>query len=105
MSLLGSRFVVAFVLVSVLFGGVRSLSAQNISTAQLAGTVRDPQGAVIPGATVTVTDPSKGFSRSVTTDAQGNYQLLELPPGEYTVTVTAPGFATQRTDVVLTVGA
>jgi hypothetical protein len=105
MSLLGSRFVVAFVLVSVLFGGVCSLSAQNISTAQLAGTVRDPQGAVIPGATVTATDASKGFSRSVTTDAQGNYQLLELPPGEFTVTVSAPGFATlEQRHVVLTVG-
>src|SRR5580658_8144848 len=70
-----------------------SLRAQSISTAELHGTVHDPSGAVVPNAAVTIDDPSKGFSRSTTSDSQGDYQLLLLPPGTYTVTVTATGFA------------
>ena len=101
-----SQFVAAFVVGCVLLCGVWSLGAQNISTAQLTGTVRDPQGAVIPGATVTITDPSKGFSRSVVSDGQGIYLVLELPPGGYTVTASAQGFTTlEQRNVVLTVGA
>src|ERR1700733_13189719 len=82
-----------------------SLRAQNISTAELHGTVHDPSGAVVPNAAITIDDPSKGFSRATTSDGAGNYQLLLLPPGTYEVTVTAPGFAklTEK-NVVLTVG-
>ena len=81
------------------------LHAQNTSTAQLEGSVRDTQGAVIPGATVVITDASKGFSRTDTTDAQGSYQLLLLPPGSYTLSVKANGFNTSlQQNVTLTVG-
>jgi outer membrane receptor protein involved in Fe transport len=82
-----------------------SLRAQNISTAELHGTVNDPSGAVIPNAAITIADASKGFSRSTTSDGQGNYQLLLLPPGTYVVTATAPGFdKLTEGHVVLTVG-
>ncbi len=82
-----------------------SLRAQNISTAELHGTIHDPSGAVIPNAAITIVDASKGFSRSTTSDDQGNYQLLLLPPGAYVVTATAPGFAKlTENNVVLTVG-
>ena len=81
------------------------LRAQNISTAQLNGTVHDQTGAVIPNAAVTISDESKGFSRSTTTDAQGNYRLLLLPPGTYTVKATATGFNTYVSqNVILTTG-
>ena len=82
-----------------------SLRAQNISTAELHGTIHDPSGAVVPNAAITIDDPSKGFSRTTTSDGAGNFQLLLLPPGTYEVTVTAPGFAklTEK-NVVLTVG-
>jgi hypothetical protein len=80
-----------------------ALLAQNTATAQLVGTVHDPQGAVIPGATVTITDASKGFSRSDTTDGAGNYLLL--PPGSYSVSVKATGFnESLQQNVTLTVG-
>jgi hypothetical protein len=80
-------------------------AAQSISSAQLNGVVKDPTGAIIPGATVTATDASKGFSRSDTTDAQGNYQLLQLPPGTYTITARANGFEqVLQNNVILTVG-
>jgi outer membrane receptor protein involved in Fe transport len=84
---------------------VTRLFAQNISTAQLNGSVHDPTGAVVAGATITIADASKGISRTTTSDGQGNYQLLLLPPGNYTVTASAPGFSTTtESNVVLTVG-
>ncbi len=82
-----------------------SASAQSISTAQLKGVVKDPSGAAIPGASVTAYDSSKGFRRSVVTDAGGQYQLVELPPGDYTITAVYKGFTKLvQTNVVLTVG-
>ena len=48
------------------------LFAQNISTAQLNGSVHDPTGAVVPGATITIADASKGLLRTTTSDGQGN---------------------------------
>lgn len=79
--------------------------SQTVSTAQLSGTVHDPSGAVVPSASVTITDASKGFSRSTMSDGQGNYQFLLLPPGTYIVTATATGFAKlTSSNVVLTVG-
>ena len=53
-----------------------SLRAQNISTAQLNGAVHDPSGAVVAGAVITAEDKSKGFSRSTTSNAEGNFQLV-----------------------------
>jgi len=79
--------------------------AQSVSTAQLNGTVRDPAGAEVVGAAITVADASRGISRSTVSDGQGNYQLLLLPPGTYTVTATSTGFAKlTATNVILTVG-
>ena len=81
------------------------LVAQNTATAQLSGTVRDSQGAVIPGARVAIIDVSKGFSRSDTTDGAGLYQLLLLPPGTYSISVKATGFnESLHQNVTLTVG-
>jgi hypothetical protein len=81
------------------------LQAQNISTAQLSGTVHDQTGAVIPNATVTIADASRGFSRTTTTDAQGNYKFFLLPPGTYTVTATYTGFNTVVSkNVILNIG-
>jgi Carboxypeptidase regulatory-like domain len=63
------------------------------STTSLRGTVSDPQGAVLPDATVTLSSPATGFSESKKTDRDGVYQFLQLPPGTYTLTVNKPGFA------------
>src|SRR5437773_2044764 len=73
---------------------VWSASAQDASTARLHGIVRDPKGALVQGAKVTVRDEQRNLERTpVTTDADGEYQILNLQPGPYTVTVEAPGFA------------
>src|SRR5689334_12351012 len=82
-----------------------SASAQTAATADLHGTVKDPNGAVIQGATVTVRDAARNFERSAQTNEAGYYTLLSLPPGHYTLTVTATGFAKLTAkDVGLTVG-
>lgn len=69
----------------------------QVSTGQIIGRVTDSSGNVIPGANVTVTNVGTGVvSRSVT-DAHGQYRVLELPIGNYTVSVRATGFA--KTDM------
>jgi hypothetical protein len=70
---------------------VVSANAQNIF-GSIVGTVSDPSGAVLTKATVTATSLSTDEKRTVTTDTQGNYQILSLPRGEYSVTVDAQGF-------------
>jgi hypothetical protein len=62
------------------------------STATLSGTVKDPSGAVLPGATITVVAAATGAQRVVTSDSAGNYVVPSLQPGTYTVQAQAPGF-------------
>jgi hypothetical protein len=59
----------------------------------LTGTVTDKTGAVIASAAVTLTDPATGQVRTSTADGQGNYQLTNLLPGTYTLSVQQSGFA------------
>ena len=68
-----------------------SLSAQQI-TGNIRGTVTDPSGAVIRGATVTAHQVETGLSRMTITDRNGNYVLLELPIGHYRLNVAVSGF-------------
>ncbi|MGE5321961.1 MAG: TonB-dependent receptor domain-containing protein [Actinomycetota bacterium] len=82
-----------------------SVFAQSAATAELHGVVKDPNGAVIQGATVSLHDPAKNITRSAETDAAGQYNLLSVPPAQYTLTVKAKGFAKYVADrVTLTVG-
>lgn len=66
-------------------------SAQQI-TANLSGTAVDASGAVVPGVLVTVTQTETGFTRSTTTNSQGEYSLVELPLGPYKLQAEAKGF-------------
>jgi hypothetical protein len=73
--------------------------AQSVSSGTIAGTVRDATGAVLPGVTVEAASPALIEKvRSAVTDAQGNYKIVELRPGAYTVTFTLPGFSTFKRD-------
>ena len=65
------------------------------STGGIQGTVKDPQGAVIPGATIEVTSPALIGKKTATTDAGGFFRFDLLPPGAYSLTVNAKGFAAQ----------
>src|ERR1700677_2348590 len=69
--------------------------------ATLTGTVTDASGAVIPNATVTIDQSAvNGASRTVQTDARGNYTVTNLAAGNYKVTVTANGFQTYAAENV-----
>jgi hypothetical protein len=86
------RLTRAVMTVPLLFTLVQAQS----STTSLRGTVSDPQGAILPDATVTLSNPGTGFSESKKTDRDGIYQFLQLPPGTYTLTVTKAGFTTLK---------
>src|SRR5579872_5993065 len=58
----------------------------------IVGTVKDPSGAVIADASVTVKNVATNASRKVQTNTAGDYSVPLLPPGEYEVTVEQPGF-------------
>ena len=64
------------------------------------GTVSDPQGAAVSGATVTVTDTSKGTTETATTNDSGNYSVTHLIPGSYDIRVQAQGFKPTETKAV-----
>lgn len=69
----------------------------QMTTGTILGTVHDSTGAVISGATITVTDTNKGTTKSDVSDANGNYTIPFLIPGTYTISVKAPGFKTDVT--------
>jgi hypothetical protein len=76
--------------------GAQAGAAGNIS-----GTVTDPTGAVLPGATVTIQNPVSQYQRSVKTDNAGHFGFANVPPNSYHMTVTMTGFGTYVHDVDL----
>ena len=88
----------------LLLGSVLALG-QGAATGDLHVTVKDSKGGVITNASVSARDEAKGFERSTSTNVEGQYSLLALPPGTYTVTVNAAGFAKATVKAVtVTVG-
>ena len=75
--------------VTVFFCG--SVVAQQ-ATSSVRGTVKDPQGSVVAGATVTLNNPETNTTRTVTTNDGGQFVFDQIPPGTYTVSVEAKGF-------------
>ena len=77
----------------------------QLQAGRIVGQVFDPQKAVVPGATITVTNPATNASVTVKTDASGNYVVTPLNPGTYSVSASARGFQTEvRSGIELTVG-
>ena len=75
------------------------------TTGTISGVVRDATAAVIPGATVTVTNVDTGISRSLSTGAQGRFNAPNLLPGNYEVQAQVAGFQTEvRSGITLSVG-
>jgi hypothetical protein len=82
-----------------------ALGQAQADAADLRGFVRDQQGAVVPNATVTARNPATNLSRTATTNDEGFYQILNLTPGNYDVTVEAPNFKRASLPAVnLTIG-
>lgn len=70
-------------------------------SSSLQGTVSDPTGAVIPGATVTLTNTDTRVTQTTITGSKGDYRFVSIAPGPYDVTATANGFAPHKTSVRL----
>ncbi|MCU0239924.1 MAG: carboxypeptidase-like regulatory domain-containing protein [Pyrinomonadaceae bacterium] len=85
---------------------VGAIFAQSqVSSADLTGTVTDPNGAIVPGATVTAKNNATGISRNTTTNDNGDYQFIALPIGNYTVSAEAKSFKKAViSPVTLTIG-
>ncbi len=82
-----ASFLTAIVVLSL------SLAANAQLGSSISGTVTDPTGAVIPGATVTLKNVATGATRTFTTGPSGRYNAPLLPPGDYEITIVASGFA------------
>src|SRR6185312_10127832 len=83
---------------------ISSLTWGQAITASLQGLVADKSGAVLPKATVMVTNTETGFSRTTTSDDGGEYKITSLPVGNYKVTAQASKFQPQTHVLTLTVG-
>ena len=90
----------------VVYGVFLASAASAQTNAVIAGVVRDTTGAFLPGVTVEASSPALiERARTSTTDDTGQYKILELRPGIYTVQFTLPGFATVRREgIELTTG-
>ena len=75
--------------------------AQGETTSAIVGEVKDATSAVVPGATVTITNHETGLKRSATTDVAGRFNFPQLKPGAYLVKVEAPGFEPQQNNNVI----
>jgi outer membrane receptor protein involved in Fe transport len=91
---------------SLVLGCVVALAQSQATTGNIEGRVLDPNQAAVAGATVTATNQNTGFEKSATTDDEGNYRIILLPTGIYTVkTSGAQGFQPSTlSNVVVTVG-
>lgn len=81
-----------------------ALAAQTVTSGEVAGTVTDPSKATVPNAVVTVASDATGALQKTITNADGIYRVSFLPPGSYTVTISAPGFQTARRKVAVSIG-
>jgi len=75
----------------------------QIATTSLRGTIKDPGGAVVPNATITLTDNSTGKVLRTQTDRDGGYIFTQVPPAHYIIKVAAPGFGDQQKSAELLV--
>ena len=71
-----------------------SLFSQTATTS-LRGTIKDPSGALVPGAKITLTDNAKGLTYASEANSAGQYVFPQIPPSKYTITAIAQGFGTQ----------
>ena len=100
------RFVTAAVAVCLFLALSGAAWGQaQATTGVIQGTVTDPSGAVVPGAKAEAKNLDTNFSRTQSTDSGGRFVFLQMPPGQYTVTVSKQGFTTVvQENFSLTVG-
>src|SRR5258705_6931058 len=100
------RTVLTVILACAALYCVSPVGAQQAATATLRGTIIDPHGAVISGASVVATQKDTGISRKTSSNADGLYVFSNLPPGSYEIRIQAAGFTNRvsSTPLALQVG-
>ena len=94
-----------FLLTFIVSVSLGALAQSQANSGNIEGHIADPNGAVVAGATVTATNEQTGLQKSTTTKDDGTFSIILLPPGVYTVVVSAPGFSSAEVkDVTVTVG-
>src|SRR5215204_4093794 len=95
------RFISMVLSITLCFAAV---AFGQTTTGNIEGTVTDPNGAVVPNASVTAksTGSTAGFSRTVTADSNGYFQFVQVPPGTYTVTTEVSGFKKSAQNITVT---
>ncbi|MGB9404181.1 MAG: carboxypeptidase regulatory-like domain-containing protein [Candidatus Acidiferrales bacterium] len=97
--------VVAFALLALVFLGYQPALAQStVGSGSVTGIVSDPQGAAVPGAKVTITNPATNQSVSLETNSAGVYNSGPLAPGSYLIKVESPNFKTTQVVVANQIG-
>ena len=74
--------------VSLALAASFAFSQSQATSGNVEGRVLDPNGAAVPGVTVTATNQQTGFEKTATSDEEGNYRIIVLPPGTYKVVAT-----------------
>jgi hypothetical protein len=80
-------------------GEMKSQSLGNAGTVE--GTVTDPSGAAVPGATVTIHNPVSDYGQTGVSTSTGSFRLTNIPPNSYHLQISAPGFADSAQDVAI----
>jgi len=112
-----TRFGLTFILAAALLTGLAQFGFAQEATASITGKISDPSGAAVMGATITAKDMDRGTPWTAKSNAEGFYNLAQLPIGRYEVSVEAAGFKTAvhqpfaldlnqtaKIDVALTIG-
>lgn len=92
------------VMITLAFCSSILMAQSQANAGEIAGTVKDASGAVIPAANVEAVNLATGLTQTATTNPDGNYRIVLLPPGAYKVTVKATGFAESRGEIQVGVG-
>ncbi|MCK5379227.1 MAG: carboxypeptidase regulatory-like domain-containing protein, partial [Acidobacteria bacterium] len=74
------------------------------TTGEVRGSVVDPDGAMLPGVTITIENDMTGLDRTSIADSRGTFRFAALPPGTYTLTSTLDGFQTHKAAVRVVLG-
>jgi hypothetical protein len=86
------RIIPQAILFLLSLGSLIGASAQSTTVGNISGTVRDPNGAVVPNVEVVIQEEKTGLTRTVNTGSDGIYSAVSLPVGRYTVTASPSGF-------------
>src|SRR3954465_3133192 len=101
MSLFVARLLRILPLACFLCATINASGAQGGNAAPVRGTVTDSSGAVIPGATVHLTNSISGLNRTATTDQTGEFEFGNIPFNNYSLDISAPGFSALKQNIVL----